>query len=132
MFVTRLKQARAAAGLTQKEFAAKLFLSQQAYAKYETGTSTPNPETLKKISDILNVSVDYLLGKETVPSWLKGAIDEETAKTNDTLADIVLDLSLNSVLFNITNNLRALSDEQLKAVEMFLSAFQQQQIDEVE
>ena len=61
MFIERLKSARKAAGLSQSAIAKKLFISQQAYAKYETGVSSPNPETLAKISSILNVSPDFLL-----------------------------------------------------------------------
>lgn len=63
-FSEKLKFARTKAGYSQKHLATKLFISQQAYAKYETGTTSPNPETLKKISELLGVSVDYLLGDE--------------------------------------------------------------------
>lgn len=72
MFVTRLKQARSAAGITQKEIATKLFLTQQAYARYETGLSTPNPETLRKIASVLDISIDYLLGNDNPPSAKTG------------------------------------------------------------
>ena len=65
MLENRLKIARNNMGLSQKELAKQLFISQQAYGKYETGASTPNPETLKKIALLLNVSLDYLLGNDT-------------------------------------------------------------------
>ena len=61
MFKDRLKTARKNAGLSQATLAEKLFVSQQAVAKWETDRATPNPEMLAKISNILNVSVDYLL-----------------------------------------------------------------------
>lgn len=64
LFSDRLKSARNAVGYSQKKLAEKLFISQQAYAKYETGAATPNPETLLNIANILNVSVDYLLGNK--------------------------------------------------------------------
>lgn len=63
MFNERLKALRAKAGISQAEIAKKIYISQPAYAKYEIGTSTPNPETLAAIANILNVSIDYLLGK---------------------------------------------------------------------
>lgn len=63
MFQEKLKNARSAAGLTQKEIAKMLYISQQAYAKYETGAASPNPETLKRIAEILQVSLDELLEK---------------------------------------------------------------------
>ena len=62
MFKERLRNARKAKNISQKELASQLFLSQQSYAKYEVGTATPNPETLAKIAIALDVSVDYLLG----------------------------------------------------------------------
>ena len=67
MLENRLKEARNRVGISQKEIAKQLFISQQAYAKYETGSSTPNPETLNKIANILNTSVDYLLGNSSSP-----------------------------------------------------------------
>ena len=45
-----------------------LRISQPAYSKYEVGTASPNPETLSKIADALDVSVDYLLGSDSQPA----------------------------------------------------------------
>ena len=64
MFSRRLKELRASAGLSQKALASKLFVSQQAVARWETDKATPNPETLAKLSEIFDVSTDYLLGRE--------------------------------------------------------------------
>ena len=64
MFSRRLKELRASAGLSQKALASKLFVSQQAVARWETDKATPNPETLAKLSEIFDVSADYLLGRE--------------------------------------------------------------------
>ena len=64
MFSKNLKNLRNSKGLSQKEIAEKLFISQQGYAKYEVGTSTPNPEMLSKIADILNCNVEDLIGRE--------------------------------------------------------------------
>ena len=66
MFTDRLKSVRSKSGMSQKEVAEKLFLSQQAYARYEGGTSSPNPETLTNIAKLFGVSVDYLVGNEPV------------------------------------------------------------------
>ena len=61
MFADRLKKYRKAAGLTQRDMAKKLFISQQAYAKYELGSSSPNPDMLADIANILNISANLLL-----------------------------------------------------------------------
>lgn len=68
MFNERLRTARNAFGISQKDLAKRLFISQQAYAKYETGASTPNPDTLAAIAKEINVSVDYLLGRTSTPN----------------------------------------------------------------
>jgi len=65
MFADRLKKYRKAAGLTQRDMAKKLFISQQAYAKYELGSSSPNPDMLADIASILNISANLLLNDES-------------------------------------------------------------------
>lgn len=62
-FSERLKSARNECGISQKKLAEKLFVSQQTIAKWETDKATPNPETITKIADLLNISLDYLLGR---------------------------------------------------------------------
>lgn len=63
MFNERLRALRAQKGVSQAEIAKRIYISQPAYAKYELGTSTPNPETLAAIAEILGCTTDYLLGK---------------------------------------------------------------------
>lgn len=62
MFNRRLKNARKSKGFTQSEIAKKLFISQAAYSKYETGAASPNPEMLAKIAELLDVAVGDLIG----------------------------------------------------------------------
>ena len=47
---------------TPKHVAEKLGISQPAYASWERGIKKPTQENLVKIAQILNVSVDYLVG----------------------------------------------------------------------
>lgn len=61
-FSERLKNLRRQAGLTQVEVAEKLGISQPAYASWERGVKKPTQDNLVKIAQILNVSVDYLVG----------------------------------------------------------------------
>ena len=68
MFNERLKTLRIQRKMTQSELAKKIYISQPAYSKYEVGTASPNPETLSKIADALDVSVDYLLGSDSQPA----------------------------------------------------------------
>ena len=61
-FSERLKDLRRQAGLTQVDVAEKLGISQPADASWERGVKKPTQENLVKIAQILNVSVDYLVG----------------------------------------------------------------------
>lgn len=59
-----LKVLRKNEGLTQKELAQKLNIATNTYGGYELGTSEPTIETLIKLADYYNVSVDYLIGRD--------------------------------------------------------------------
>ena len=61
-FSERLKDLRKQVGLTQVDVAEKLRISQPAYASWERGVKKPTQENLVKIAQVLNVSVDYLVG----------------------------------------------------------------------
>ena len=61
-FSERLKKLRKQEHLTQVDIAEKLGISQPAYASWERGIKKPTQENLVKIAQILNVSVDYLVG----------------------------------------------------------------------
>lgn len=49
-------------GLSQEELAQKVFVTRQAVSRWETGETLPNIETLKKLSQVLDVSINTLLG----------------------------------------------------------------------
>ena len=63
IFANRLRKERENLGLMQKEMAKKLDIPPNTYNGYETGKRSPNLEVAKHISDTLNISVDYLLGR---------------------------------------------------------------------
>lgn len=60
----KIKQYRKLKNITQEEMAALLNVTRQSYINYESGETEPSFETLKKISKILNVSIDALLDNE--------------------------------------------------------------------
>ena len=68
MLGQRLKALRAARQISQKDLAAQLFVSPQAVGKREREEATPNPETVRKLSELFDVSADYLLGRELSPN----------------------------------------------------------------
>ena len=67
-FGEKLKVARQKANLSQEQFSKKLHVSRSAVAKWETDNGMPDIENLKSISQLLSVSVDYLLDDGDVQS----------------------------------------------------------------
>ena len=57
-----LLQLRTQKGLSQDELAEKLFVTRQAVSRWENGETTPNTETLKRLSALFGVSINTLLG----------------------------------------------------------------------
>lgn len=60
-FAKRLKDLRKEFGMTQIEFAQKFNIANGTVGNWESGNRQPDYETLQKISDFFNVSIDYLL-----------------------------------------------------------------------
>lgn len=63
MFRERLKEARKEKKLTQEMLAKKINTTKGTISNYENGHSTPSNEILRELADVLDVSVDYLLGR---------------------------------------------------------------------
>ncbi|MGN0556289.1 MAG: helix-turn-helix domain-containing protein [Acutalibacteraceae bacterium] len=61
MFSERLKKLRISRSLSQAELADMLGISQQTVAKWENSSTSPKPATLKRLTEIFDVTSDYLL-----------------------------------------------------------------------
>lgn len=59
----RLKALRIKNHFTQKEIAEKINVSQSAYAYYETAKKEPRIDTLLRLAELYNTSIDYLVGR---------------------------------------------------------------------
>lgn len=57
-----LKKLREEAGVTQKQLADVIGVSQQSVNKYENHNIEPDIETLIRIADYFNTSVDFIIG----------------------------------------------------------------------
>lgn len=73
----KLKEARKQAGLSQEQLAEKLGISRSAVAKWETDAGMPGIDNLKILSQLLGVSIDYLVnnGEELYKAIIKEQID---------------------------------------------------------
>lgn len=68
MINQRLKQLRAENNLTQTNLADILGIAKTTLAAYEQGKSEPSIDTIIKLADFFNVSIDYLLGHTNIKS----------------------------------------------------------------
>lgn len=57
-----LYQLRTERGLSQDELAEKVFVTRQAVSRWENDETTPGLETLKRLSQLFDVSINTLLG----------------------------------------------------------------------
>lgn len=66
-FSNRLKEIRITKGITQKQLAQHLEITDRSYQNYEYGNREPNFDTAIKLADLFDVSLDYLVGRSNNP-----------------------------------------------------------------
>ena len=64
----RLKQLRRQHGISQLKLARDLGLNQNSISRYESGEREADYQTLIRLADYFNVSVDYLLERTENPA----------------------------------------------------------------
>jgi len=66
----QLRILRKQKGLTAKELAQMVGVSEVSITQYENGKRSPRRQVLEDLADALGTSVDYLLGKEEDPAMI--------------------------------------------------------------
>lgn len=66
----RIKQLRISQGMTQKQLADVLKVSEVSLQRFEYGSARPSLDTLIALADYFNVSLDYLVGRSDNPKML--------------------------------------------------------------
>ena len=59
----RLKQCRMEKGLTQREVAIYCDIPEKTYQNYELMTREPKLDIVRRLADVYQVSIDYLVGR---------------------------------------------------------------------
>ena len=65
-FKERLKELRIEKGLTQKQLAKELNISEDSVYNWEKGRSEPSINDLITLATMLDVTIDYLVGKTEI------------------------------------------------------------------
>lgn len=86
MINENIKKFRKEKGFSQEEMAVKLHVVRQTVSKWEKGLSVPDAEVLIRMAEILDVSVNQLLGIESKTEQTDNLADE-LARLNEILAE---------------------------------------------
>lgn len=70
-------------GLTQDQLAERLGVTAQAVSKWENDQSCPDIATLPRLADLLGVSVDALLGRETQAVYTAEVVTNDDEQENE-------------------------------------------------
>ena len=68
MFSQRLKELRKASGLTQIQFAEQFNIAKGTVGMWETGKREPDFDTIGRIADYFQTTVDYILFRKEEPN----------------------------------------------------------------
>ncbi len=82
---SRIAKGRKAKGYTQEEFSQLLDVTAQAVSKWENDISCPDIQLLPKISQLLNISIDELLGNSPKKPEEPKAKPVDTSKLSFTI-----------------------------------------------
>lgn len=86
MINDNIKRYRKEKGYSQEEMAVKLHVVRQTVSKWENGRSVPDAEVLIRMAEVLDVSVNDLLGIEIERDDVKD-LTSELARVNEVLAE---------------------------------------------
>lgn len=85
----KLKELRKSQNLTLKELALRLEISYQALSNYENSNRQPDYETLIRIADFFNVSVDYLLERTDKRHLSGSSLSEKETRLLDAFNGLI-------------------------------------------
>ena len=86
IFISRIEQARKEKGLTQRELANRVGVTEVSMSRYVNGARVPKGPIVVNIAKALGVSVDYLVGtssvkkRQTNADRIRNMSDEELAE----------------------------------------------------
>ena len=78
-----IKKLRKKNNMTQDELAEKLCVTRQAVSSWENGKTEPDVETLTRLAEIFDVSVEYIIYGKAKKRW-HFAVNFGTCQSHDT------------------------------------------------
>lgn len=80
----KIMDLRKKSGWSQEELAERLGISRQSVSKWETGESVPDIDKIIRMSELWNVSTDYLLKEDESQQGDTSVPETETSQSSDT------------------------------------------------
>ena len=97
MVGSRLRAARQFRRLTGEQLAEKIGIAVDSLRHIENGVRSPSFQLIERISDILDVSLDYLAGKTDSPLEHRVRKELENFGLTKEQEDAIVELALNSI-----------------------------------
>ena len=107
----RIRQRRVELEWSQRDLAAKMGYNHSTITRIETGKIDISQSKVVQFSEVLGVSVAYLMG------W----IDEETEKKNDILSDIIFKMRTDETFASVVESLYKLDKDKLETINQMLN-----------
>lgn len=107
----RIKQRRMELDWSQRELANKMGYNHSTITRIETGKIDISQSRVVQFSEVLGVSIAYLMG------W------EEEQKKNDVQADIILRMRTDNEFMTAVETLYQLDKEKLSSINIMLNTF---------
>lgn len=119
MFGQQLLKLRKERNLSQYQLASLLNFTRGQIANYEQGKREPDFQTVIKIADFFDVTVDYLMGREPKPESL-------TREEQQFMQHVHLPLEKIRQRFSFDIDGKPVTDEELAAVISYIRALRKQ------
>ncbi len=115
---TRIKEARLAKQIPQKEMAKRLSLSVSTYSNYENNYREPKLDLIHRICDELGISLDELLGTSTMNPEFREEISKQLLRHDNT----IVKKKLNDIFQKQLNGTQ-LTEDELKFFNNFIYGY---------
>ncbi|HGS9013679.1 TPA: helix-turn-helix domain-containing protein [Clostridioides difficile] len=116
-FGNRLKDLRTEKRITGEEFGKILNVTKVAVSNWESDRRFPDQNTLKKIADYFDVSIDYLLGRSNIRYI---ADNKKNVTTNNTTLELIENLNTNEKVRELMKKIYSLNDDDRNAIEKII------------
>lgn len=102
MLSNNLKSIRKSRKITQEALASKLNVTRQTISKWENGQSVPDADSLTQIAELLDISVQELLGEEVKENKTAGFTEKPTErKYLKIILTVILIIMLIPIIYTI-------------------------------